>query len=78
MILGCYYMTTLDEKGVGAGKTFASIYDAELAYDAGALSIKSPIKVRINNEIVETTYGRLLFNEIVPEGLGFVNTTLKK
>jgi DNA-directed RNA polymerase subunit beta' len=40
--------------------------------------MKSLIKVRINGEIVDTTYGRLLFNKIVPEELGFVNESLKK
>jgi hypothetical protein len=56
MILGCYYVTALDENGIGKGKTFVDIYDVELAYNAGALDIKSPIKVRVNDEIVETNY----------------------
>jgi len=40
--------------------------------------MKALIKVRVNGTIYETTYGRLLFSEIVPEGLGFINETLKK
>ncbi|MDQ7009611.1 MAG: DNA-directed RNA polymerase subunit beta' [Candidatus Gracilibacteria bacterium] len=78
MILGCYYVTAMDEKAKGSGQLFATIIDAGLAYDAGAITMKSAIKVRINGEIVETTYGRLLFNEIVPEELGFVNETIGK
>lgn len=78
MILGCYYVTSIDEKAKGAGKIYANMNDVELAYDAGILGIKAPIKVRINGELVETSYWRLLFNQIVPEGLGFVNDTLRK
>ena len=79
MILGCYYVTSLDdEKSLWAWKIFANINEAELAYEEGILGIKSPIKVRINWEIIETSYGRLLFNEIVPEKLGYVNETLRK
>lgn len=48
------------------------------AYDADALSIHAMVKVRVNGEVIETTYGRLLFNEIVPSELGFINETLKK
>ena len=48
------------------------------AFDAGVLGIKAPIKVRNNGEIIETSYGRLLFNEIVPKDLYYVNETLKK
>ncbi len=40
--------------------------------------MRAPIKVRVDGKVMETTYGRLLFNEIVPEELGFVNETLKK
>jgi DNA-directed RNA polymerase subunit beta' len=78
MILWSYYVTALDETWVWAWKIFADLNDVELAYEAWVLWIKSPIKVRINNELVDTCYGRLLFNQIVPEGLGFINETLKK
>jgi DNA-directed RNA polymerase subunit beta' len=78
MILGCYYVTALDETGKGAGKIFKDLNDVANAYDAGVLGMKSPIKVRINGEIIDTCYGRLLFNEIVPKELGFINETLKK
>jgi len=48
MILGCYYVTAMDEKAKGSGQVFASIIDARAAYEAGAISIKAAIKVRIN------------------------------
>jgi DNA-directed RNA polymerase subunit beta' len=78
MILGSYYVTTIDKEWVWSWKIYANLYDVENAYDAGVLWIKSLIKVRINWELVETCYGRLLFNEIVPKWLGFINETLKK
>ena len=78
MILGCYYVTALDETGLWVWKVFSGFSDLWNAYDAWVVGIKSKIKVRLNGEIVETSYGRLLFNQIVPEGIGFINETLKK
>ncbi len=78
MILWNYYVTAMEEGGLWEGKVFSNINDVGLAYEAWVLWIKSKIKVRINWEFVETNYGRLLFNEIVPEGLGFINETLRK
>ena len=78
MILGSYYVTAIDKEWKWAGKIFASLNDVELAYSAEVLWIKSLIKVRIDWELVETCYGRLLFNEIVPKELWFINETLKK
>lgn len=78
MILGSYYVTALDLEGKWAWQTYANIDEVECAYEAWVVWIKSPIKVRINGKIIETCYGRLLFNEIVPEWLGFINETLKK
>lgn len=78
MILWNYYVTAIEEGWLWEGKVFANIDDVWLAYEAGVLGIKSKIKVRIDWSFVETSYGRLLFNEIVPEGLGFINETLRK
>lgn len=78
MILGCYYLTQVIEWAVWEGWVFASKEDLSQAYDAGWVDLRALIKVRIWSEIIETTYGRILFNEIVPEGLGFVNEVLKK
>ena len=78
MILGCYYVTAMDETGKGAWKIYKDLNDVANAFDADVLGIKSPIKVRLNGELVETNYGRLLFNEIVPNELGFINEKLTK
>ena len=80
MILGAYYLTfTRDEEGTG--HVFADKNEAMLAYDAGVVTLHSPIKVRIYKEIdgelrhklVETTVGRLIYNEAIPQDLGFVD-----
>ncbi len=78
MILGSYYLTQVNPEWVGTGQVFSSKIDAGHAYDAGAISLRSLIKVRVNGETIDTTYGRLIFNEIVPEELWFVNEVLKK
>ena len=78
MILGSYYVTALDVDWLWAGKIYGTFSEVECAYDAWVLWIKSPIKFRIDWTLIETCYGRLLFNEIVPEWLWFINETLKK
>jgi DNA-directed RNA polymerase subunit beta' len=78
MIMGCYYITTLDPVAPWAGGNYGSIVDVSHAYDAGALDMRAPIKVRLDANGQETSYGRLLFNQIVPTELGFINETLKK
>jgi len=79
MILGSYYLTVLDKEDKRwEWMFFDSIIDAEQAYDAKAIDFRTPIKVRINWKIEETTYWRLLFNEIIPEELEFQNTVFNK
>ncbi len=83
MILGSYYLTyTKDEPG--KGKVFSSPNEALMAYDEGSLGIHAPIRVRITREIegetrsqlVETTVGRIIFNEPIPQDLGFVDRSV--
>ena len=78
MILWAYYVTAIREWAKGEGQVFASILDVTQAYEAEVVEMKSLIRVRVNGEIIETSYGRLLFNEIVPTELWFINETLKK
>lgn len=78
MILGCYYITVADPKAKGTWNLFSSITDVGLAYDAGAIEYRTLIRVRVNGQVIETTYGRLLFNEIIPKELWFINETLGK
>ena len=81
MVLGIYYLT-LDKPGdIGEGKFFKSPNEALLAYENKVITLHSKIKVRVEGKVdhqmlsrvVETTLGRLLFNEIIPQDLGFVD-----
>jgi DNA-directed RNA polymerase subunit beta' len=83
MILGCYYLTMEVENDKGEGMVFSSIDEAQMAYDEHQITLHSMIKVRISREIngkvetglVESTFGRFIFNQIVPQDLGFVDRT---
>jgi DNA-directed RNA polymerase subunit beta' len=82
MVLGIYYLTQERPGAVGEGKYFKSVNEAILAYENGACTLHSRIKVRISKTnaqgetvtgTVESTLGRFLFNEILPQDLGYVD-----
>ncbi len=82
MILGTYYLTIVREEE-GTGKVFSSADEAMLAYDAKVVGLHSPIKVRTSREvngemctrIIDATVGRLIFNNAIPQDLGYVDRT---
>ncbi len=85
MVLGIYYLTIERETGHGITHFYKSLNEAILAYENGAISLHEMIKVRrsgINNEgvmetrTIESTLGRFIFNEIIPQDLGFVDRSL--
>ncbi|MDD5718767.1 MAG: DNA-directed RNA polymerase subunit beta' [Candidatus Krumholzibacteria bacterium] len=79
MVLGCYYLTLERPGDRGEGKAFASPEDALAAFAAGIISKHARIKVRFPElGRIETTAGRILFNQILPNELGFVNQPLGK
>ncbi|MDP2981221.1 MAG: DNA-directed RNA polymerase subunit beta' [Candidatus Omnitrophota bacterium] len=78
IVLGSYYLTLEKSRLKGEGRVFADKYGAELAFYDREIELHSKIKVRINNEIVNTTAGRIIFNNILPEGMPFVNDALEK
>ncbi len=80
MVLGIYYLTKLRTKVKGEGKLFSSPVEVRIAYDAGVVDEHAGIKVRMNGAVVETTTGRILINEILPEGIAFdmVNKVMTK
>jgi DNA-directed RNA polymerase subunit beta' len=87
MILGVYYFTKMGNGKKGEGKTFAATDEVMIAYDQDELDIHAKINVRIPvkqdngdvvHELIKTTTGRVLFNEIVPEEVEFINKTLGK
>ncbi|MGN0485410.1 MAG: DNA-directed RNA polymerase subunit beta' [Lachnospiraceae bacterium] len=82
MVLGIYYLTQERPGAKGEGKFFKSVNEAILAYENGYVTFHSRIKVRVTKTmpdgtvktgIVESTMGRFLFNEIIPQDLGFVD-----
>ena len=92
MVLGLYYMTKLlkstkDHKVNGEGLTFYSSEEVNIAYNEERVDLNAMIKIRAKDfdesgelvfKIIETTVGRVLFNEVVPENAGFINEVLTK
>ncbi len=83
MVLGSYYLTLEIPGSKGEGKVFRDVNEARLAYDSGVIDLHAKIKVRITKEIdgvkkskiIETTLGKIIFNDPVPQDLGFVDRT---
>ena len=84
MVLGIYYLTQERPGATGEGKAFKSVNEAILAYENKVITLHSKIKVRVtkvvNGEemtgVVESTLGRFIFNEIIPQDLGFVDRSV--
>ena len=81
MVLGIYYLTMEKEGEIGEGRYFKSKNEAILAYENGGITLHTKIHVRRSVEyqgetvtgVIDTTLGKLLFNEIIPQDLGFVD-----
>ena len=92
MVLGLYYMTKIRRTDhqftvKGEGLTFYSDEEVQIAYNEGAVDLNAPIRVKgtirvgeelVENQLIETSVGRVLFNQIVPKQVGFVNEVLTK
>jgi DNA-directed RNA polymerase subunit beta' len=78
IVLGCYYLTKLKEGDKGEGMVFSSPEEVIIAYDNKVVSLHAKIKVRIAGQMIETTTGRVIFNQIVPKEMGFINQLLIK
>ncbi|MEZ0537020.1 DNA-directed RNA polymerase subunit beta' [Caldicellulosiruptoraceae bacterium PP1] len=83
MVLGCYYLTMEKKNDKGEGMVFASPEEAILAYDHKVIALHAKIKVRVQKEIngklvkdiINTTVGKIIFNQAIPQDLGFVDRT---
>ena len=83
MVLGSYYLTMQKDGEKGEGKVFRDINEALMAYLEGEVSLHAAIKVRVTKDmgerkvskIIDATVGRLIFNENIPQDLGFVDRT---
>lgn len=78
IVLGCYYLTKEKIGEKGEGKVFSDVDEVIVAYQDNELSLHAKIKVRINAQLIDTTTGRVLFNQVLPEGINFVNEVLDK
>jgi len=83
MILGSYYLTVEYDDEPGVGKVFKDEQEAFMAYDAKVVGLHAPIKLRVYKEIdgkmqsaiIDTTVGRIIFNDIIPQTLGYIDRT---
>jgi DNA-directed RNA polymerase subunit beta' len=83
MVLGCYYLTIERPGAQGEGKMFSGIDEAVMAYACGELHLQAKAFIRVSKEIdgveyhkmLNTTVGRMIFNEAIPQDLGFVERT---
>ncbi len=80
IVLGIYYLTRLRDGMKGEGKRFSSPGEVRIAFDDGAVDLQAAIKVRVNGNLVDSTVGRVLLYEVVPEEVPFeyVNKLMKK
>ncbi len=79
VVLGNYYLT-YEKPGAQTAevKPYSSVYEAEMAYDAGVIQLQTPIRVWAKGEIRTTTLGRVFFNEILPEDFPYDNNIQTK
>jgi DNA-directed RNA polymerase subunit beta' len=84
MVLGSYYLTIDKDGGKGEGKIFSSPEEAIMAYQLGEVDIHAKVKIKLKKVIndveaygiIETTVGKVIFNESIPQDLGFVDRTV--
>ncbi|PJC60889.1 MAG: DNA-directed RNA polymerase subunit beta', partial [Ignavibacteria bacterium CG_4_9_14_0_2_um_filter_37_13] len=78
IVLGCYYLTKKKDGDLGEGMTFGSAEEAIIAYNNKVVGLHAKTNVRIDGKMIETTIGRVIFNQIVPKEMGFFNHLLIK
>lgn len=78
IVLGCYYLTKVLAGAKGEGFEFSDTKEVIIAHDAGELDLHAKIKFKFDGKFIETTTGRVIFNQIVPNEMGFFNELLIK
>ena len=82
MVLGSYYLTLVKDGDKGEGKVFRDVNEALMAYQDGVVTLHAKIKVRMTKGnvtgFIDTTVGRLIFNDPIPQNLGFVDISVKE
>ncbi len=80
MALGCYYLTTIDPQYADMAPEKMPVFDKSegiLAYQSGKISLRHPIRLFLNKELLVSTVGRILFNELLPVEIQYFNTPVK-
>lgn len=80
IVLGLYYMTRERINAKGEGMVFADITEGRIAYDNNAVDLQAKVKIRLKGEMVETTMGRIILGELLPDSVPFaeVNRAMSK
>jgi DNA-directed RNA polymerase subunit beta' len=78
MVLGCYYMTHIQKGRKGEGKLYADREEVLLAFQYDQLDLRAEIEINMEGKKVKTSAGRILFNEILPQEMGFMNEEMDK
>ncbi|MCE1188922.1 MAG: DNA-directed RNA polymerase subunit beta' [Ignavibacteria bacterium] len=78
IVLGVYYLTKKRDGDIGEGMVFGSSEEVIVAYNHRVINLHTKIKVRMDGEFTETTTGRVIFNQIVPKEMGYINQVLVK
>jgi DNA-directed RNA polymerase subunit beta' len=79
MVFGCYYLTTIRKAGSENPRRFSSFDDAKLAYDMEEVHLRDEIDVRdASGKRMRTTVGRIIFNDVLPKQLGYINQNIDK
>jgi DNA-directed RNA polymerase subunit beta' len=78
IVLGCYYLTKINDKAIGAGRLFADENEAMLAYENNLIDLNALIKIGSPTGGLETSLGRLIFNAVLPKGFELINKTMTK
>ncbi len=78
MVLGSYYLTMEKPGAKGEGKQFMSYDEAFMAYEFGEVELHAKIKIRVDGVSKETTVGRMVFNSVIPEEVGYINEVASK
>jgi DNA-directed RNA polymerase subunit beta' len=76
IVLGCYFMTKIQEGLKGEGKIFATPEEAIIAYQSRIIDLKAKIRLLLKGNLIETSVGRIIFNSVLPEGMDFINKEL--
>lgn len=78
IVLGIYWLTDIKPGLKGEGKIFSSVKEAKLAYDLRKIHVQAEVQAPINGKLLKTSVGRIIFNEVLPEGSEFINKRLDK